>query len=62
MVVVVFLAFTMNIVGGFVVLDALDMPRMKPSSEAPKCLYIPLCFFLSLVKIIVHPDVFIHFM
>jgi hypothetical protein len=36
------------------------MPRVDSSSEAPGHLRKPICFFPSLVKIIISPDVFIH--
>jgi hypothetical protein len=41
-------------------MDCPDIPRMESSSEAHSHLRIPICFLLSLAKIIISSDVFIH--
>jgi hypothetical protein len=54
----------LSIVGPFIVgigiVDCLDMPGMKSSSEAPSHFIIPICFLPSLAEIIISPDVLIH--
>jgi hypothetical protein len=42
------------------VVDASDMPWVKPSLEAHNHLYIPLGFFPSLAEVIICSNVFIH--
>jgi hypothetical protein len=54
----------LSIVGPFIVgigiMDLLDMPGMKSSSEAPSHFRKLICFLPSLVEIIISSDVFIH--
>jgi hypothetical protein len=42
------------------IVDAPDMPSVKPSSEAHGHICISLSFFPSLVKVTFRPDVLIH--
>jgi hypothetical protein len=44
------------------VVDCSDMPRVDSSSEAPSHLRKPVIFFPPLAKIIIGPDVLIHFL
>jgi hypothetical protein len=41
-------------------MDRSDAPGVDSSSEAPGHLKKPICFFPSLVEIIISPDVFFH--
>jgi hypothetical protein len=41
-------------------MDRFDMPGVDSSSESPGHLRKPVCFFPSLAKIIISPDVLIH--
>jgi hypothetical protein len=44
------------------IMDTLDVSRVKPYSEAPSRLYVPLGLLPSLTKTIVCPNVLIHFL
>jgi hypothetical protein len=44
------------------IMDTLDVSRVKPSSDAPSRLYVPLGLLPSLTKTIICPDVLIHFL
>jgi hypothetical protein len=55
---------SLSIVGPFVfgigIVDCIDMPGMKSSSESPSNFRIPICFLPSLAEVIINPDVLIH--
>ena len=56
----------LSIVGPFIigigVVNGADMPRMKPSSEAPGHLGESVGLLPSLAKVVIGPDVLIHFL
>ena len=56
----------LSIAGPFIigigVVDGADMPRMKPPSEAPGHLGKSVGLLPSLAKVVVDPDVLIHFL
>jgi hypothetical protein len=51
-----------SVITGAGIVDCPNMPRVKPSSEAPSHLRIPIGFLLSLPEIVVCSDVLIHFL
>jgi hypothetical protein len=54
------LSMISHILAGARIMDRPDMPRVESSFEATGHLGVSICFFPSLLKVIVSPDVLVH--